>query len=160
MTIQSSTFAGAPTVAAGGDRAARNLRRVLFTNAATSGAAGLVLAILPQPLAALLVPDGGTLLGLSPAGWLQVVGLGLVAFAALVAVIAMPARPRGGLVTAIVSADIAWVAGSALLLLFAGAALSWPAWILVILVADMVAVFAWLQARFLRAGRMPGPMRA
>lgn len=133
--------------------AARNLRRVLFTNAATSGAAGLVLAVLPQSLAGLLAPDGGTLLGLDPAGWLLATGLGLIAFAILVAIVAAPARPKDGFVTAIVAADLGWVAGSALLLALAGAALTWPAWILVILVADMVAVFAWLQSRFLRASR-------
>ena len=151
-------------------RAARNLRRVLFANAATSAAAGLVLAVLPHSLAGLLVPDGGTLLGLDPAGWLLATGLGLIVFAILVAIVAAPARPKDGFVTAIVAADLGWVVGSALLLALAGAALTWPAWILVILVADMVAVFAWLQSRFLRAsgtrpvpaepGGRPGPMRA
>lgn len=132
------------------DRSARNLRRVLAINAASSAGTGLAMALFAGPLGTLFVPDGGTLLGLSPATWVLATGLGLLPFAALVAVAAaMPAPPRG-LVGLIVGLDGAWVAGSLLLLGLAGAALSWPAWIAILAVADIVALFAFLQNRYLR----------
>jgi len=141
-----------------GDRAARNLRRVLALNAASSAGTGALMALFAGPLGRLFVPDGGTLLGLSPAAWILATGLGLLPFAAMVALAAARTVPPRGGVGAIIVLDGAWVAGSALLLVLAGTALTWPAWIAIIVVADAVALFAFLQARFLR--RLdPGPAR-
>ena len=143
-----------PTSAAASERARASLRRVLFVDAATSAAAGLVLAVLPQSLAPMLFPDGGTMLGLGTAGCLLATGLAFLVFAASVAATAAPVRPRRGPVAAIVGANIAFVAGCGLLLLFAGGTMTWAGWILVLLTIDLVAVYAWLEARYLRASQV------
>ncbi|MFC3227060.1 hypothetical protein ACFOGJ_07460 [Marinibaculum pumilum] len=142
-----------PTSAAASERARTNLRRVLFVDAASSAAAGLVLAVLPQSLAPLIFPDGGTMLGLDTAGWLLVTGLAFLVFAASVAAAAAPVRPHRGAVATIVGANLAFVAGCGLLLLFGGGGISWAGWILVLLTIDMVAVYAWLEFRYQRASQ-------
>jgi hypothetical protein len=120
--------------------AAQRLRNVLRTNAVTSLATGLALAVVPGPL--------DRLLGTGQTGAVRLVGVALVVFALDVLVVAGASAPR--LVRwspAVTVADVSWVVGSA-----AAIALGWfePAGaVLVAAAAAMVASFAVAQWRHL-----------
>jgi hypothetical protein len=110
------------------------LRPALLLDAAVTGVNGVAYLAAAGPLE--------DLLGL-PAEWLRTAGVVLVAFAALVALVAR--RPSPGAVLAVVGVNVAWVAGS---LVFAVAGWGSPetagtVWI--VLQAIVVAGFAELQ---------------
>jgi hypothetical protein len=113
------------------------LRRALLGNTLFSGLSGLIAALAAVPLA--------TFIGLPSPIILIVLGLGLMGYAALLYRMATRQPLSRNAALFAVAADIAWVAGSILLLL-----LGWPPfttagkWLVAIL-ADIVAVFAVVQ---------------
>lgn len=137
----STTTTGLPSIStlhAPVRRSAQRLRNILRVNAATSLAAGLVMAIAPATV--------DRVLGTGHAGWVRAVGVGLVVFALDVAVEAGARASRLSRWTPVViGADMAWVAASV-----ATIAAGWyqPQGIaLVAATAAMVATFAVLQWR-------------
>lgn len=127
---QTATRAGRP---------ARNLRRVLRFNAATSGAAGAAGLLSATSVSATL--------GLAGVGWIRLVSAGLVVFA--VAVVLVAGRPPGSLrqfALAVSVADLAWVAGTAVVL--ATVDLATTGQVLAVVMAVGVADFALLQLWF------------
>jgi len=129
-------------------RSAQRLRNTLRVNAATSMAAGLALSVAPETL--------DRVLGTGHAGWVRVVGVGLVVFATDVAVVA---GTRASNLTrwssVIIGADLAWVATSV-----ATIAAGWfepYGAALVTATAAMVATFAMLQWRHLARLRHTTP---
>lgn len=87
------------------DTSEPRLRLVLTTNATTSGLGGFAALALGGPV--------DTVLGTDSAGWVRIVGAGLVVFAAFVAWVARSDRPRLIRETPAISAgDIAWVVGT------------------------------------------------
>jgi hypothetical protein len=92
------------------------LRRTLWGNAAFSVVSGGLLAIFATPFAAAASSAPPSVAGLGLATLFQLLGAGVVAFGALCAWVASrPELPRT-LVRLIFAADIAWVAGSGLVL--------------------------------------------
>lgn len=82
------------------------LRRVLTTNATTSGLGGLAAVVAGGPV--------GSLLGTDSTTWVRLVGAGLVAFAVFVALVARaPVSRLAREVPAISAGDMAWVVGTA-----------------------------------------------
>ena len=94
----------------------RLLRRTLWGNAAFSVISGATLAIFAGPFARAATDAPVSVLGLDLALLFELLGVGVVAFGALCAWIASrPVLPQG-LARFIFAADIAWVAGSVLVL--------------------------------------------
>ena len=94
----------------------RLLRRTLWGNAIFSIVSGAVLAIFAGPFAAIAAHEPMAVMGLDLAIVFELVGLGVIAFGALCAWIASrPSMPQG-LARVIFAADLAWVAGSVLVL--------------------------------------------
>lgn len=114
------------------------LRRSLQANAAFSAASGLATLV----FAGRLAPE----LGL-PAAWpLTVLGVGLIGFAAWLAVISWePPIDRRAAIAA-TTADALWVVGSLVALVAAPEGISRLGWWLVLGVAGVVALFALAQA--------------
>lgn len=113
------------------------LRRVLQANMVFSGLSGLLLAVDAGPLSRWL--------GI-PATWLLVViGVGLLGFAWQLFQTAKQSPIDLRQATAILWMDIAWVVGSALLLFTGWVAFTTAGWWAVLLVADLVALFAILE---------------
>lgn len=128
-----------PTPATGNSRTF--LRRALVADAAASGATGVLLLLGSTFLDALL--------GL-PEELMQVAGLSLLPFAALVAYLATRARVPRGAARAVIAINAAWTAGSVLLLLSGWIAPTGLGVAFVVAQAAVVAGFAAMQARFLR----------
>lgn len=131
----------------------RLLRRTLWANAAFSVISGATLAIFAGPFARAATDAPVSVLGLDLALLFELLGVGVVAFGALCAWIASrPELPRG-LARFIFAADIAWVAGSVLVLSLPA---SWtPAGIagivvLALIVADL-AILEYLGLRKMSA---------
>ena len=121
------------------------VRIALRVNAAFSGLCGLALLIAPGAWAELI--------GL-PRPWaLAVLGVGLAGFAALVARAAADVAGRRRLVTAIVAADVLWVAASPIAMAAGAGTLTAAGQALVAAVAGVVAALAAAQWRGLRAAR-------
>ena len=94
----------------------RLLRRTLWGNAIFSVVSGGVLAVFAVPFARVAADAPVSVMGLDLAILFELLGLGVVAFGALCAWVASrPDLPRAW-ARAIFAADIAWVAGSALVL--------------------------------------------
>jgi hypothetical protein len=94
----------------------RFLRRTLWGNAAFSVISGAGLAAFAGPFARAATDAPVSVLGLDLALLFELLGVGVVAFGALCAWIASrPELPRG-LARLIFAADLAWVAGSVLVL--------------------------------------------
>ena len=92
------------------------LRRTLWGNAVFSIASGAVLAIFAGPFAGAAAHAPVTLLGLDLVIVLELLGVGVIGFGALCAWVASrPALPQAW-ARVIFAADLAWVAGSALVL--------------------------------------------
>jgi hypothetical protein len=126
----------------------RLLRRALLGNAAFSGACAVPLLFTPDAVASWLgLPESLLLPGL---------GLGLLAFAGALVVLAIRPRPTRSWVLAVIAADAAWVVGTVILLLspWAGS-LSGPGIWTVILVAAVVSAWGLLQAAGARAMDRP-----
>lgn len=131
----------------------RLLRRTLWANAAFSVISGATLAIFAGPFARAATDAPVSVLGLDLALLFELLGVGVVAFGALCAWIASrPELPRG-LARFIFAADIAWVAGSVLVLSLPA---SWTAAgiagivVLALIVADL-AILEYLGLRKMSA---------
>lgn len=94
----------------------RLLRRTLWGNAAFSVISGAGLAAFAGPFARAATDAPVSVLGLDLAVLFELLGVGVVAFGALCAWIASRPELPQGLARLIFVADIAWVAGSALVL--------------------------------------------
>jgi hypothetical protein len=94
----------------------RLLRRTLWGNAAFSVVSGATLAVLAGPFARAATDAPVSVLGLDLAILFELLGVGVVAFGALCAWIASRAELPQGLAQFIFAADLAWVAGSVLVL--------------------------------------------
>jgi hypothetical protein len=117
------------------------LRLAILADAGVTGAAGLALALLPGPLAAMI--------GFAWPGVLQAVGAGLIAYALWLAFGARRA-PDARLGWAVVAVNMLWVAGSAVLLLAAPGVFNALGQWLVAIMAVAVADFALVQYLGLR----------
>jgi hypothetical protein len=120
------------------------LRTALKLDAAVTGANGAAYLVAAGPLS--------DLLGI-PAGPLRLVGAFLLAFAAVVALTARPAKPRDAAVLAVIAANVLWVVDS-LVVLSVGAwepTAAGSAWIG--MQAMTVAAFAGLQVAGRRRSR-------
>ena len=128
------------------------LRRTLWGNAVFSIASGAILAIFAGPFAGAAAHASVTLLGLDLVIVLELLGVGVIGFGALCAWVASrPALPQGW-ARVIFAADIAWVAGSALVLLVPSWTTAGIAGIVVValIVADL-AILEYLGLRRLGA---------
>ncbi|MDP1748294.1 MAG: hypothetical protein Q8L22_02470 [Reyranella sp.] len=94
----------------------RLLRRTLWGNAAFSVISGAGLAIFAGPFARAAASAPVSVLGLDLAILFELLGLGVVAFGALCAWVASRETLPQGLARLIFAADMAWVAGSAMVL--------------------------------------------
>ena len=94
----------------------RLLRRTLWGNAAFSVISGAGLAIFAGPFARAAASAPVSVLGLDLAILFELLGLGVVAFGALCGWAASRETLPQGLARLIFAADIAWVAGSAVVL--------------------------------------------
>jgi hypothetical protein len=94
----------------------RLLRRTLWGNAIFSVVSGAVLAVFAGPFATIAADDPTTGLGLDLAIIFELLGLGVIAFGALCAWIASRETIPQGWARLIFAADLAWVAGSVLVL--------------------------------------------
>jgi hypothetical protein len=118
----------------------RLLRRTLWGNAVFSTASGAGLAIFAAPLAGAAVHAPVEVAGLDLALILELLGLGVIAFGALCAWVASRETLPEGWARMIFAADLAWVAGSVLVLALPG---TWTAAgfagivVLAVIVADL-----------------------
>ena len=94
----------------------RLLRRTLWGNAVFSIASGAVLAIFAGPFATVAALAPVSLLGLDLAIVFELLGLGVFAFGALCAWVATRETLPQAWARVIFAADLAWVAGSVLVL--------------------------------------------
>ena len=94
----------------------RLLRRTLWGNAVFSIVSGAVLAIFARPFADVAAHAPVALMGLDLAIVFELLGLGVVAFGALCTWVVSRERLPEGLARLIFAADLAWVAGSVLVL--------------------------------------------
>jgi hypothetical protein len=131
----------------------RLLRRTLWANAAFSVVSGAVLAIFAGPFAAAAASGPIEVAGLDLAILFELLGVGVVAFGLLCGWIASRPILSEGWARAIFAADIAWVVGSALILILPAAwTTSGVAGIVVlaVIVADL-AILEYLGLRRLNA---------
>ena len=94
----------------------RLLRRTLWGNAIFSIISGAVLAIFAGPFAQLAAHGPVSLMGLDLAIVFELLGVGVIAFGALCAWVASRQTLPVAWVRVIFAADLAWVAGSVLVL--------------------------------------------
>lgn len=133
----------------------RLLRRTLWGNAAFSAVSGAILAAFAAPLATVAAHEPVAVAGLDLALVFEVLGLGVILFGALCAFIASRNPLPSGLARLVFAADIAWVMGSAVVLLLpaswtmAGAA---GIAVVALIVADL-AILEYLGLRRLDAAR-------
>jgi hypothetical protein len=120
------------------------LRPALLLDAAVTGANGLAYLAAAGPL--------GELLGIE-AGTLRATGAFLVAFAAAVWLVAARAQPRPAAVAAVIAANVVWVIDSVAVIAFGWGSPSTAGIVWIALQADVVALFAALQAVGLRRVR-------
>ncbi|MDP1967401.1 MAG: hypothetical protein Q8K93_34955 [Reyranella sp.] len=131
----------------------RLLRRTLWGNAAFSVISGAVLAAFAGPFARAATDAPVSVLGLDLAILFELLGVGVVAFGALCAWIASRPELPQGLARFIFAADLAWVAGSVLVLALPA---SWTTAgiagivVLALIVADL-AILEYLGLRKMRA---------
>ena len=95
----------------------RLLRRTLWGNAVFSVISGAVLVACAAPFAATATQAPVSVAGLDLALVFELLGAGVVVFGALCGWVASRPTLPAGLARVILAADIAWVAGSALVLL-------------------------------------------
>ena len=131
----------------------RLLRRTLWGNAVFSVISGAVLAAAAAPFARLATEAPVSLLGLDLAIVFELLGVGVIAFGAICGWAASrEALPRG-LAQVIFIADIAWVAGSALVLMLPAAwtGIGVAGIVVVALIVADLAVLEYLGLRRLNA---------
>jgi hypothetical protein len=115
----------------------RFVSRVLIGNAAFGILCGLICLLWTQPLAVAL--------GIEPPVIVTILGVGLLLFAAELIWIALRAPADRRLLSIIFGLDVAWVIGSAILLLSGWLPLTTAGTWTVLVVADVVAIFAVLE---------------
>jgi hypothetical protein len=123
----------------------RLLRRTLWGNAVFSVVSGAILAAFAAPFAAAAAHAPVSLLGLDLAIVFELLGVGVVAFGALCAWIASRAELPQGWARLIFAADIAWVAGSVLVLMALPASWTTAGIAGIVVVALIVADIAVLE---------------
>lgn len=131
-------------------RSSKLLRQVLLADGVTSGVAGLGLVAMPGRIATLLGPPSAALM----AG----IGAGLLLFGAALVRHATRAEPGRGAAILIAALNLAWVAGSAVVVA-AGGLTTLGNWV-VILVGIVVLGFAMAELRHLPARRAGGSLDA
>ena len=119
------------------------LRDVLRANAAFCVGSGIVLAVFAGPLETISGIDSIVL---------RVVGVGLVPWGIMIAWFAArrPIRPVEAAV--VIAGDIAWVLGTVVVVTVASTAFTTAGLLIAVLLGAVVAAFAVLQLRALRAG--------
>lgn len=131
----------------------RLLRRALWGNAVFSVISGAVLVALAAPFARMATEEPVSIAGLGLAIVFELLGLGVIAFGAVCAWAASREILPRSLAQVIFLADIAWVVGSALVLMLPA---SWTATgiagivVVAVIVADL-AVLEYLGLRRLNA---------
>lgn len=118
------------------------LKQVLLLNALSSGLTGLLLLIMPKPIAEIFE--------VSASEPFMVTGAFLVLFALLVGYAATRPLPAASLVKAIIFLDCLWVLASVLLLLSGMFHMSQWGYLLIAGVAAWVGLMAYLQYAGLR----------
>lgn len=118
------------------------LRRVLQANGLFSAISGLILTFAPGPV--------GSFLGLDMPFVLAAIGISLMVYAVGLFQTAARDPLNRQFVMAAIMLDIAWVAGSAVILFTPWLSLTVGGWWDIAIVADIVAVFAALQYYGLR----------
>ena len=121
------------------------LRAVLKTNAALSLAAGLILVLAGGSLAAWITPHAEAVFGLSTAWLLRLVGIDVLAFAALCWWAAARRPLSVPLAQTVIALEALWVAASAVLLAAAGDSLTTAGFWTVAVAALLALDFALLQ---------------
>jgi hypothetical protein len=131
----------------------RLLRRTLWANAVFSVISGAVLVALAGPFAALATEAPLSVAGLELAIVFELLGVGVVAFGVIAGWAASRQTLPRSWVQAIFAADIAWVAGSALVLLLPAAwsAVGIAGIVVVALIVADLAVLEYLGLRRLSA---------
>ncbi|GAB2551607.1 hypothetical protein [Spirosoma aerophilum] len=120
----------------------KTLQTVLTINALSSGATGLLLLVLANPIAQLF--------GQSSTGAFTEVGLFLVAFAGFVLYQSRRTPVSAGAIRVIIALDCLWVIGSVILLAWPSVQLTGIGQVAIAAVALWVALMAYLQASGLR----------
>jgi hypothetical protein len=131
----------------------RLLRRTLWGNAVFSVISGAVLVAGAAPFARLATEAPVSLLGLDVVVLFEVLGVGVIAFGALCGCAASREILPRGLAQVIFVADIAWVAGSVLVLMLPAAwtGLGIAGIVVVALIVADIAVLEYLGLRRLNA---------
>jgi len=131
----------------------RLLRRTLWGNAIFSVISGAVLVAGAAPFARLATEAPVSLLGLDLVVLFELLGVGVIAFGALCGWVASREILPRGLAQLIFVADIAWVAGSALVLMLPAAwtGLGIAGIVVVALIVADIAVLEYLGLRRLNA---------
>jgi hypothetical protein len=122
------------------------LRRVLVADAFISGAAGVLMAV----GAPVLQPMLGV-----PATLLQVAGTSLIPFAAFLRYLARREPPDRAWIWAVIALNLAWVAGSAALVVTGHVELTALGYAFVLVQAAMVVAFA--EAQYLGLRKLAAP---
>lgn len=113
------------------------LKNVLLVNALSSGATGLLLALMPQTIA--------NLFGANQSWPFLETGIFLIVFALLVFYAYTQKSIKPGLVKTIIYLDTTWVIGSMIIVVFTPFNLSVWGYVLITAVALWVAAMAYLQ---------------
>ena len=138
MTLQATSTQGATSF----------VQRALQVDALFSGLSGLALSLASGPISAFLGVDAPlALVG---------VGLGLLAWTALLLLKVAPSPVNPTLLWLVIEGNVLWVIISGLILFTGWLPLTTSGWWAVALVADVVAVFAVLQFYGLRRERAKG----
>lgn len=116
-----------------------NPHRLLRANALSTAACAVVMLAARDTLSRMF--------GLESPFLLDVLAIGLLAYAAALALTARVTIISRGALLAFAAADAAWVAGSAVVLVAFWSQFTWPARLLVIAVGLVVEMFATLQFR-------------
>jgi hypothetical protein len=122
------------------------LRQILLADGITSALAGVALVVAPALIARLI--------GVPSAAVIAAVGAGLVVFGAGLVLNARRPAPRRDEIGFAVALNLAWVAGSVVVV--TGGWLTTIGNWLVVLVADVVLIFAILEIVWLRKTSPPG----
>ena len=140
---------------------AGSLRLALIANAAFSVVTGVALVVFAGPLAAGLLTTGSVWPGVPAPIVAMALGLGLLGFAAVVALVGIHRPPPAAAVRAIIVADAGWVVTSAVALALLAEAMTASGRWTVGVVAIVVAVLALAQWRGLQtSGPRAAPERA
>lgn len=122
------------------------LRRVLLANALFSAISGLACLVAAQGIADALFATDFSLLGLSPSETIFELGIGLLAFAMLVAFVAKRSLLGRGWAKLVIAADLLWILDSAILLAVYSGHFTPFGFEIVLIITVIVALFALGQS--------------